>query len=130
MSSLINLKRGNRSVGLLGWDGPEPKFAPDYNYLEIGLGSAYKIGPKGEKVAVTAAAPGDFIKLVPEGTVTPHDRNHALVVVNGVLSAYGSVSYQTILAPGDTGRLGASFFCQEAIDLTQLPWLFRAYALD
>lgn len=130
MSTFINLKKGNRLGALLGYDGPEPVYAHDYNYIEVGLKLAYKVGADGKKEVVTKAAPGDFVKLVPQGTVAPAARSHALVVANGLLAVRGSVSYQTVIAPGDPAILGASFAVHESIDLAELPWLFRVYLID
>lgn len=96
----------------------------------MGLGQATAVGEDGHSQVVKEAIAGSFVKLKPAGSINPARGTHAIVVINGLLSTVGSVSYQSIIAPGDGEAFGASVKLNEAFDFSTLPWLARIYLID
>jgi hypothetical protein len=119
----MNLSRGNSVTRYLGVEQQQSdttfRFAPDYSYIEVQLGSSSKDG---------TLLPGDFVVLKPSIEVDPK-KCKIQVVPNAVLSAFGSVSCQSILEPGDGNLLAITLKVEREVTLEKLPWLCRLYGI-
>jgi len=126
--SFVHLGIGNRYKTYLGIqrDFAAVDFGPDYVSVPSKL-CGMLIG-KDAFVGKTRVTKGTFVQLVADLEIRP-SKCRALIVPNQELSKVGIVSYQPIKEAGDKPGILLGFLAQEDVDLKDLSWLVRIYAL-
>lgn len=124
--SFVHLGMGKRWSSYLGLAQTEPKYGRDYVSVELGLKGIVVDGKMSTKKEVVE--PGQFVQLVAEGTLNPN-KCRAVIVPNQKLAIAGVLSYQPIVEGGDSTEIVLSFDCKQKINVRELSWLVRLYAL-
>jgi hypothetical protein len=126
--SFVHLGIGNRYKTYLGiqQEIKPVDFGQDYVSITSTLKGIISAGKY--KEGATKVAKGDFVQLIADLEIRP-SKCRALIVPNQELSKHGIVSYQHVKEAGDKPGILLGFLAAEDVDLKDLGWLVRIYAL-
>lgn len=106
-------------IRLEGKLGEDYIIGKDYSYIQ-----ASKIAGKKKKLEA-----GTSVTLLPTIKVNPH-QCRLLIVPSAELALAGNLSYQSIIEPVDKPEIAINLQVLEDINLNDISWLCRIYALD